>query len=80
VKFFRPEHSGKLAVGDKIIKLELTGHTTCILSWKLYRSVQGNLVWAYASFDDIHFNNKIEGNQVLAMKLEEEHNELATDF
>lgn len=34
------------------------------------------MVWAYASFNDIHFNNKIKRNQILAIKLEEEHNEL----
>jgi hypothetical protein len=35
------------------------------------------MVWAYASSNDIHFINKIKNNQILVIKLEEEHNELA---
>jgi hypothetical protein len=35
------------------------------------------VAWAYASSNDIHFINKIKNKQILAMKLEEKHNELA---
>jgi hypothetical protein len=38
------------------------------------------MVWAYVGSNDIHFNNKIKRNQILAMKLEEEHNELVVEL
>ncbi len=80
MKFFKHEHNGKLAVGDNIIRLEFTSHTAFIPSWKLFGCEEGNMVWAYASSNDIHFINKIKNNQILVMKLEEEHNELATEL
>jgi len=41
-----------------------------VLNWRICRSGNGILNWVYASANEINFNNKIEGNQVLAIEIE----------
>jgi hypothetical protein len=44
-----------------------------------FQELRRNLVWAYASSNDICFNNKIKSNKLLAIKLEENCNEMVAE-
>ncbi len=43
-----------------------------MLNWKLYNNGEGRLNWIYIGADKISFSSKIEGNQILVMKVENE--------
>ncbi len=71
-KLFKPECNGELQEGDRIIKVEFLGFVACVLSWRLCRSGKGVLSWAYEGSNEINFSNKIEGNRMLEIEIEEE--------
>ncbi len=71
-KFFKLDHSSEFREGDRIIRVELFGVTTCVLSWRLCKSGDRILRWVYASADEISFSIRIVGNRVLAIEMEEE--------
>lgn len=56
-------------MGDWIVRMELIGSSTCVLSWKLCENGERALVWVYAGCDDVDFSNKIKGNGNLFVKL-----------
>jgi hypothetical protein len=71
-KFFKLECNDEFKEFDKIIKVEFSRSTTCLLNWRLCCSGEGVLSWIYARSNDINFNNKIKGNMMLAIKIEKE--------
>jgi hypothetical protein len=73
VKFVKRKCNGELQEGDKIFRVEFLGFVACVLSWRLCRSRKGVLNWAYARSNEINFNNKIKGNRMLEVEIEEEH-------
>jgi hypothetical protein len=44
-----------------------------VLSWKFCNNGKGRLNSVYMSDNKISFSNKIEGNRILAMKVEKKH-------
>jgi hypothetical protein len=71
-KFFKLEHCSEFREGNRIVKVEFYGVVACVQSWKLCKSGDGILSWVYAGVDEISFSSRIEGNQVLAIEIEEE--------
>jgi hypothetical protein len=71
-KFFKLEHSSEFREGDRIIRVELFGITTCVLSWRLCKSGDRILRWVYVGADEISFSSRIDDNRVLTIEIEEE--------
>ncbi len=69
-RFFKPEHNSNLQKGDQIVRLELFRSENHVLSWKLCRNGKGVLVWVFVGADDIQFNNKVNNNIIMALKIE----------
>jgi len=73
IKFIKPKCNGELQEGDRIFRVEFLGFVACVLSRKLCHSGKGVLNWAYTRSNEINFNNKIKGNRMLEIEIEEEH-------
>ncbi len=71
-KFLKRKCNGELKELHNIIKVEFLGSIACLLNYKFCCSGEGILNWVYARFNEINFSNKIEGNMMLAIKIEEE--------
>jgi hypothetical protein len=72
-KFFKPKYNNEFKEGDRVIRVGFSKFDACVLRWKLYKNGEKVLVWGYASFDNITFNNNIKGNKLLELRMEENH-------
>ncbi len=43
VRFFKPKHNSEFREGNKIIRVELSRTTACVLSWKFCNSAERRL-------------------------------------